>query len=177
VTEGAGASQIRDAVPDDVPAILGLIRELAEYERAANSVVATEADLAQWLFGPDRMVSALIAEVDGDVVGFALWFLNFSTWLGRPGIYLEDLYVRPGKRGSGLGRALLLELVAIARQRGYGRVEWSVLDWNAPAIGFYRSLGATPNDEWTVWRLDPTASAAKVATTPADREGSAGNVG
>jgi GNAT superfamily N-acetyltransferase len=154
VTDGAGTSPIRDAAPEDVPAILGLIRELAEYERAADQVVAMESDLARWLFGPDRMASALVAEVDGEVVGFALWFLNFSTWLGLPGIYLEDLYVRPGRRGTGLGRALLLELVAIARQRGYGRVEWSVLDWNTPAIGFYRALGARPMDDWTTWRLD-----------------------
>ena len=158
MTERPGASRIRDAGPDDVPGILALIRELADYERAADQVVAVESDLARWLFGPERVASALVAEVDSEIVGFALWFLNFSTWLGRPGIYLEDLYVRPELRGSGLGHALLVELVAIARQRGYGRVEWSVLDWNAPAIGFYRSLGATPNDEWTVWRLDPSVT-------------------
>ncbi len=96
-----------------------------------------------------------VAELDGAVVGFALWFRNFSTWLAKPGIYLEDLFVSPSARGHGLGKALLMELVAVARDRGYGRVEWSVLDWNSPAIGFYRSLGATPNDEWTVWRLIP----------------------
>lgn len=145
---------IRDATPHDVPVILALINELATYEREPDAVLATEADLTEALFGSDQVANALIAELDGEPVGFALWFRNFSTWLGRPGIYLEDLFVRPEARGTGLGKALLTSLIDIARERGYGRVEWSVLDWNEPAMGFYRSLGATPNDEWTVWRLD-----------------------
>jgi GNAT superfamily N-acetyltransferase len=153
-----GTSLIRLATADDVPIILSLVRELADYEHAAHEVVATEADLTAALFGttqPDAVPVAAchVAELDGQVVGFALWFRNFSTWLGRPGIYLEDLYVRPQARGDGLGKALLLTLVELARERGYGRVEWSVLDWNEPAIGFYRALGAAPNDEWTTWRL------------------------
>jgi GNAT superfamily N-acetyltransferase len=144
---------IRAAVAEDVPAILGLIRELAIYEREPDAVVATESGLSDALFGPDAFANCHVAELDGSVVGFALWFRNFSTWLGRPGIYLEDLFVQPEHRGSGLGKALLTTLIDIARERGYGRVEWSVLDRNEPAIGFYRAIGATPNDEWTVWRL------------------------
>ncbi len=150
-------SAIRPATVSDVPVILGLIRELADYERASESVVATEADLRSTLFCDAPVAWCHLAEVDGEVVGFALWFRNFSTWLGRPGIYLEDLFVRPEARKNGLGKALLLHLVRIARDRGYGRVEWSVFDWNEPAQGFYRSLGAKPNDEWTVWRLDGDA--------------------
>jgi GNAT superfamily N-acetyltransferase len=146
---------IREATPDDVPQVLALIRELAEYEGEPDAVVATEAGLYDALFGADAFAKCHIAERDGAVVGFALWFRNFSTWLGKPGIYLEDLFVQPDHRGSGLGKALLTTLIAIARERGYGRVEWSVLDRNEPAIGFYRAIGATPNDEWTVWRLSP----------------------
>jgi GNAT superfamily N-acetyltransferase len=144
---------VREARPGDVSAILGLIRELAEYEREPDAVVATEADLHEALFGADAVASCHVAEIDTEVVGFALWFRNFSTWLGKPGIYLEDLYVKPSARASGLGKALLMTLVDIACERGYGRVEWWVLDWNEPAIGFYRSLGAEPMDDWTVWRL------------------------
>jgi GNAT superfamily N-acetyltransferase len=155
MTEGTGTSLIRQATARDVPVILALIRELADYERALGSAQASEADLTSALFGDDPVASCLLAELDGDVVGFALWFRNFSTWLAKPGIYLEDLFVRPDARGHGLGKTLLMELVRIARERGYGRVEWSVLDWNTSAIGFYTSLGATPNDEWTVWRLIP----------------------
>ena len=139
--------------------ILALIHDLAAYERAAHSVVGTEADLHSSLFGDDPVAACHLAELDGEVVGFALWFRNFSTWLAKPGIYLEDLFVKPEARGHGIGRALLTELVTIARERGYGRVEWSVLDWNTDAIGFYRTLGATPNDEWTVWRLDARETA------------------
>ncbi|MFC0037490.1 GNAT family N-acetyltransferase [Actinomadura rayongensis] len=144
---------IREATPDDVPLVLRLVHELAAYERAPHEVRATEDDLRAHLFGPDAAASALIAERDGEPVGFAIWFRTFSTWLGRPGIHLEDLFVRPEARGGGHGRALLLELARIAVERGYGRVEWSVLDWNAPAIGFYEALGARPQDEWTVYRL------------------------
>lgn len=146
---------IRPAVPEDVPAVVSLIRELALYERAPESAVATPELLTAALFGPSPAVYCHVAEVEGEVVGMALWFLNFSTWLGRHGIYLEDLFVQPAHRGLGLGRALLETLVGIARERGYGRVEWVVLDWNEPAHAFYRSLGAEPLDDWTVWRLTP----------------------
>jgi ribosomal protein S18 acetylase RimI-like enzyme len=157
---------IRAATATDVPAIARLIRELADYERALHEVQATEDDLRRNLFGPDPKVFAHVAvdtSVDtsagdhGEVVGFALWFLTYSTWLGTHGIYLEDLYVRPEARGGGHGKALLAELARIAAERGYGRVEWAVLNWNEPAIGFYKSLGALPQDEWTVYRLTGTA--------------------
>jgi GNAT superfamily N-acetyltransferase len=149
---------IRPARPEDVPAILGLVHDLAEYERAPDQAQATEAQLQRALFGPDATAFAHIAEEgDGEAAGFALWFLNFSTWTGRPGIYLEDLFVRPERRGRGYGRALLRELARICVERDYGRFEWSVLDWNAPSIGFYRALGAVPMDEWTVFRLSGDA--------------------
>jgi GNAT superfamily N-acetyltransferase len=154
-----GTSTVRPARPDDVPVVLSLIRELADYERALDSAQATEADLQATLFGDAPAAYCHVADVDGEVVGFALWFLNFSTWVGTHGIYLEDLYVRPSARGTGLGRALLARLVEIARERGYGRVEWSVLNWNVDAQGFYRSIGAVPMDGWTVWRLDGDALA------------------
>ena len=145
---------IRQALPSDVPDILAMIRELAEYERALDEVVATEDLLDAALFGPEPGVFALIAEApDGTVVGFALWFRNFSTWLGQHGVYLEDLYVRPACRGQGFGKALLVELARICLDRGYGRLEWWVLDWNEPALQFYRSIGALPMDEWTVQRV------------------------
>jgi GNAT superfamily N-acetyltransferase len=150
---------IRPARPDDVPTILALIRELATYEREPDAVVATQADLADALFGERPALFGLIAEDTDDtgdigaIAGFALWFLNFSTWIGRHGIYLEDLYVRPEFRGHGHGRELLIELARIADERGYGRLEWSVLDWNESAHRFYASLGAVPMQEWTTWRL------------------------
>lgn len=144
---------IRYATAGDVPEILRLIRELAEYERALHEVKATEDQLRERLFGDDPKVFAHVAEHDGRVVGFAVWFLSFSTWNGTHGIYLEDLFVEPEYRGHGYGRALLTELARVADDRGYGRVEWSVLDWNEPAIGFYEALGAGPQDEWTVYRL------------------------
>ena len=146
---------IREATPADVPEILAMIHELADYEKAPHEVVATPGLLRDALFGPDPAVYALMAE-DGEtgaVVGFALWFRNFSTWLGRHGVYLEDLYVRPTHRGHGYGKALLQELARIAVERGYGRFEWWVLDWNTPAIDFYRSIDAVPMDEWTVYRV------------------------
>lgn len=152
-------AQIRPAQPDDVPGILALVRELAEYERSLREVTATEDDLRAALFGVHPAVYCHVIEHDGELAGFAVWFLNFSTWLGQHGIYLEDLFVRPQHRGRGYGRALLLELARIANQRGYRRVEWWVLDWNEPAHGFYRRLGATPMDEWTVWRLTGDALA------------------
>lgn len=147
------SGMIRPAVPDDVPSILRLIRELAEYERALHEVKATEEQLHARLFGDDPRVHVLIAEHEGRVAGFAVWFLTFSTWNGTHGIHLEDLFVDPAVRGHGHGKALLTELARIADERGYGRVEWAVLDWNEPAIGFYRSLGARPQDEWTTYRL------------------------
>jgi GNAT superfamily N-acetyltransferase len=148
---------IRLPGPDDVPVMLALVRELAAYEREPDAVVATGSDLENALFGPSPALFGLVAEEAGTVVGFALWFLNFSTWVGRHGIYLEDLYVRPEARGNGHGRQLLCELARIADARGYGRVEWAVLDWNEPAHRVYESLGAKPLNEWTTWRLDREA--------------------
>ena len=144
---------IRAATIVDVPIILQLIRELAEYERAPNDVVATEEKLREVLFGARPSAEVLIALAGDEPVGFAVYFHNFSTWLGRPGLYLEDLFVRPAERGKGYGRALLVDLAKVAQERGCGRMEWAVLDWNEPAIQFYRKLGAKPMDEWTVFRL------------------------
>jgi GNAT superfamily N-acetyltransferase len=144
---------IRPAELQDVPTILGLIRELAEYERAPNDVVATEEGLCEVLFGNRPSAEVVLALEDERAVGFAVFFHNFSTWLGRPGLYLEDLFVRPESRGKGYGHALLVHLAKIARERDCGRMEWAVLDWNEPAIKFYRRLGAAPNEEWTVFRL------------------------
>jgi GNAT superfamily N-acetyltransferase len=144
---------VRPARPGDVPVILDLVRELADYERSLTEVRATEESLHVALFGERPAAFCHIVEYDGEPAGFALWFLNFSTWLGRHGLYLEDLYVRPSLRGRGAGRALLAELARICVERGYARLEWWVLDWNEPAIGFYRTLGAEPMDDWTVFRL------------------------
>jgi GNAT superfamily N-acetyltransferase len=151
---------IRPAVPTDVAVLLELVRELAAYEREPDAVEATEPMLAEALFGPHPVASCHVAELDGAVVGFALWYVTFSTWKGRPGLWLEDLFVRPSARGSGLGKALLQELARVCIDRGYARFEWWVLDWNVDAQGFYRSLGARPEDEWTVWRVDGDALAA-----------------
>ena len=150
---------LRPAVPDDIPLILELISELADYEKLAHEVKADARRMHDHLFGPRPFAEVLIGEVDGAPEGFALFFHNYSTWLSQPGIYLEDLYVRPAARGVGLGKALLTELARLAVERGCGRLEWSVLDWNEPAIGFYRSLGARPQDEWTVYRLTDGALA------------------
>ena len=144
---------IRAATVDDVPVILELIRALATYERAPNDVTATEKGLTEVLFDEKPSAEVLLAFENETAVGFAVFFHNFSTWLGRPGLYLEDLFVRPEHRGKGYGRALLIYLAKIARERGCGRMEWAVLDWNEPAIEFYRKLGAKPMDEWTVFRL------------------------
>ncbi len=146
---------IRPAAPDDVPVIAELIRALADYEKLAHEVVFREEQLRENLFGERRHAEVLLAEAEdqGQVVGFALFFQNFSTFLARPGIYLEDLFVRPEARGRGHGKALLKALARIAVERGCGRFEWSVLDWNQPAIDFYRSLGAVPMSEWTVYRV------------------------
>jgi GNAT superfamily N-acetyltransferase len=149
---------IRPATVDDVPVVVALVHELATYEREPDAVVATEQHFRDALFGDVPTAFCHVAvDADDVVVGFAIWFLNFSTWLGTSGIYLEDLFVRPEARGAGHGRALLEELARIAVARGYGRVEWAVLDWNEPAQGFYASLGARPQDDWTVWRLTGAA--------------------
>jgi GNAT superfamily N-acetyltransferase len=145
--------EIRAATEDDVPLILSLIKELAEYERLSHEVVATEELLRDSLFGERPVAEVLIGHLGDEPVGFALFFHNFSTFLGRPGIYLEDLYVRPQYRGTGFGKALLARLAKLARERGCGRLEWWVLDWNEPAIRFYKSLGAVPMEDWTVYRL------------------------
>ncbi|MFD8422286.1 GNAT family N-acetyltransferase [Streptomyces sp. NPDC059466] len=144
---------IRTATPADVPVIHAMVRELAEYEKAPDEARATPSQLREALFGEHPAAFAHVAEEAGEVVGFALWFLNFSTWRGVHGIYLEDLYVRPQSRGGGHGKALLTELARICVARGYERLEWSVLDWNRPSIEFYEALGARPQDEWTVYRL------------------------
>ncbi|MGY2129070.1 N-acetyltransferase family protein [Blastococcus sp. SYSU DS0617] len=151
---------VRPIRPDDVPAVVGLVRELADYERALSEVRLTEEQLSACLFGDSPALFGHVAtDADGHVVGVALWFLNFSTWRGTHGIYLEDLYVQPGHRGRGLGRELLRTLAAVCVERGYSRLEWSVLDWNTPSIDFYRAAGAVPMDEWTVFRLTDDALA------------------
>ena len=155
-----GTFGVRSATPDDVPVILQLIRDLATYERAPNDVSATEDELLKVLFGDKPAAEVRLAFEGETPVGFAVFFHNFSTWLGRPGLYLEDLFVKPEYRGKGYGRALLVDLAQIARDRGCGRMEWAVLDWNDPAIQFYRKLGARPNDEWTIYRLTTDGIAA-----------------
>ncbi len=145
--------EIRPARVEDVPLILELIRDLATYERARKEVTATEEQLVAVLFGEKPVAEVLLAFERKSPVGFAVFFHNFSTWLGRPGLYLEDLFIKPEKRERGYGRALLVDLAKIALDRGCGRMEWAVLDWNEPAIKFYRSLGAKPMEEWTVFRL------------------------
>ncbi|SDD22196.1 GNAT family N-acetyltransferase [Actinokineospora iranica] len=152
--------RVRRVAPSDVDSVVALVHELAEYERAPHECHLTAEQLRVALFGPAPALFGHVAQVDGEVVGCALWFLNFSTWRGTHGIYLEDLYVRPSVRGSGLGKALLTALAEECAARGYQRLEWWVLDWNAPAIGFYKSIGAVPMDEWTVYRLTDEALAA-----------------
>lgn len=156
---------IRAARAADIPLVLGLIRELAEYEQLAAEVVATEEQLRRWLCGAAPAAEVLIAERERPL-GFALFFTSFSTFLGRPGLYLEDLFVRPRFRGQGVGRALLSHLARLVRERGYGRLEWSVLDWNTPAIGFYERLGARAMSEWTTYRLTGDALAALAGDAP-----------
>jgi GNAT superfamily N-acetyltransferase len=148
---------IRPAVVDDLPALLRLVRELAEYERLAHAVVATEESFKTALFGDQATAEALVALLDGEMIGYAIYFENFSTFMGRAGIYLEDLYVRPERRGSGIGKQLLAQVAQVAVERQCQRLEWAVLDWNAPSIEFYKSLGAQPLDEWTIFRMDPPA--------------------
>jgi GNAT superfamily N-acetyltransferase len=153
------STAIRQAVASDTPQILAFIRELAAYEKLAAEVIATEEGLAATLFGPEPRAEVLIAEVNGAPAGFALFFHNYSTFLAQAGIFLEDLFVRPEFRARGVGRALLARLAALAKDRGCGRLEWSVLDWNVDAIGFYRRIGATPMSEWTTYRLTGEALA------------------
>lgn len=154
---------VRTATPDDVPVMVRLVHELADYEKAADECGLTEEQLHAALFGPDPSAGAFVATGDdGAVVGTAIWFRTFSTWEGVAGIHLEDLYVTPAARGGGHGAALLAELAAEVARRGWKRLEWNVLDWNTPAIGFYRSVGAVPNDGWTTYRLtgDPLVALA-----------------
>jgi GNAT superfamily N-acetyltransferase len=156
---------IREATPADVPVILALIRELAAYEREPDAVEATEPMIEAALFGEAPVASCHVAELDGQVVGFALWNVTFSTWKGVAGLWLEDQFVRPVARGHGFGKALLQRLAAVCVERGYARFEWWVLDWNVDAQGFYRSIGARPEDDWTVWRVDGDALAALGSAT------------
>ena len=145
--------RITAATEADVPIVLGLVKRLAEYEHLSQLVSATEADFRDALFGAHPSVEAVLAFVGDEPVGFALFFASFSTFLGRAGLYLEDVFVEPDHRGKGVGKALLKHLAVIARERNYGRMEWAVLDWNQPAIGFYKRLGAQMMDEWTICRL------------------------
>jgi GNAT superfamily N-acetyltransferase len=161
---------IAPATPDDVPVILGFIRGLAEYEKLAHACVATEDDLRRTLFGDRPAAEVLIARIDGTPVGFALFFQSYSTFLAKPGIYLEDLFVLPEHRGRGAGKALLMHLAQIARERDCGRLEWSVLDWNAPAIEFYNRLGATVMPDWRICRMTTPGIAALASR--AERKGS-----
>ena len=154
---------IRPATPADLPLIAELIRALADYERLAEAVRFDETALAQHLFGPRPHAEVVIGEVDGEAQGFALFFHNFSTFEGRPGLYLEDLFVRPAARGAGLGKALLAHLAHLAVERGCARFEWSVLDWNAPAIAFYESLGAEMQTDWRIMRVEGEALSALAA--------------
>lgn len=159
---------MRPAVPDDVPAILGLVHELAVYEREPDAVEATEADFLRVLFPEDGapIAFAHVAVVDDKIVGMAIWYVTFSTWLGHGGIWLEDLFVSPDHRGSGLGKALLATLAAVCTQRGYGRLEWWVLRWNKPSIGFYDSIGGQPMEDWLTYRLEGHDLDALAGTDP-----------
>lgn len=151
---------VSPATPDDVPAILSFIRELAEYEKLLHRVSATDDALRRDLFGPRPFAEVVMGRLEGRAVGYAMFFHSYSTFLSRPGIYLEDIYVQPSFRGRGVGKALLREVARVARDRRCGRIEWSVLDWNKPSIDFYLSLGAVPMDEWTMYRMDEAAIAA-----------------
>ena len=153
----SGQLRVEPATESDVPIILSYIRKLAEYEKLSHMVVATEEDIREHVFGPNPVAEVLLAYWDEEPVGFALYFRNFSTFLGRAGLYLEDLFVDPAHRGKGIGKALLARLAKIALERGYGRLQWEVLDWNTPSIEFYRRLGAVPLDQWTGYRLSGEA--------------------
>jgi GNAT superfamily N-acetyltransferase len=148
---------IRSARPEESAIILRLIKDLAEYEKAPDQVEATESDLKATIFSKEPKVFCDVVEVDGEIVGMAIWFLNYSTWQGKHGIYLEDLFIKPEYRGRGYGKALLIHLAKLCEEKGYGRFQWWVLDWNSPAIDFYRSLGAEAMDEWTVYRVSGKA--------------------
>ena len=163
LADNSAGFNLRTAEARDVPALLRLIRALAEYERAPGAVIATEADLLREGFGETPRFHATLAERDGVPIGFSLWFYNYSTWLGRAGIYLEDLFVLPGERGRGVGRALLGELGARALRENLGRVDWAVLDWNQPAIDFYRAIGAKEMSEWQIMRVEGTDALKKLA--------------
>lgn len=165
----AAALTTRPATEADISFILTLIRELADYEKLSHEVVATEERLRETLFGARPCAEALVGSVDGTPVGFALFFQNYSTFLGRPGLYLEDLYVQPAHRGVGLGRALITAVAKLAHERGCGRFEWTVLDWNTPAIEFYESLGAEMKPDWRIMRITGTALATMAeSSTPSD---------
>jgi GNAT superfamily N-acetyltransferase len=168
VSAPARSITIRTATPLDVTRVLAFIRELAVYEHLEHEVVATEADVHAALFGPRRYAEVALACLDGDPVGFALYFHNFSTFIGKPGIYLEDLFVRPEARGLGAGKLLFAYLASTALERGCARLDWAVLDWNEPSIGFYRSLGAVDQSEWTTYRLDGAALERLAATYASD---------
>lgn len=144
---------IRRAEKQDIPYILQMIRELAEYEKLLHEVVTTEKHLEDVIFGKEKFVEVLIAEFNNEIAGQTIFFKNFSTFVGRPGLYIEDLYVKPQYRGLGIGKALLNEVIKMAKEHNFGRVEWVVLDWNKPAIDFYKNIGAKPLDEWTIFRL------------------------
>ncbi|MEY3094640.1 MAG: hypothetical protein RLZZ317_1143 [Actinomycetota bacterium] len=148
---------IRSARSEESAVILQLIKDLAEYEKAPDQVEATESDLKATIFGKEPKVFCDVVEVDGEIAGMAIWFLNYSTWQGKHGIYLEDLFIKPEYRGRGYGKALLVHLAKLCEEKGYGRFQWWVLDWNSPAIEFYRSLGAEAMDEWTVYRVSGKA--------------------
>jgi len=157
---------IRPATPDDIQIICDLIRSLAEYERLSHAVTFESDRLREFLFGPRPYAEVLLAEEAGQVVGFALFFHNFSTFVGKPGMYLEDLFVKPEHRGQGHGKALLLAVARLAVERGCGRMEWSVLDWNEPSIRFYKSLGAVPLSEWQIFRLTEDALSRLTSVDP-----------
>ena len=159
--------EIREATEADIPLILQFIRDLAIYEKLEHKVIATEEGLRRTLFGNPRFAEVVFASVDGTEAGFALFFHNYSTFLGQPGIYLEDLFVKPEMRGRGIGKALLAHLARLAKERGCGRVEWAVLDWNTPSINFYKSLGAVPLSDWEIFRLTGEALEKLAATTAA----------
>ena len=161
---------IRPAEPRDVPALIAMVLELAAYENAPEQAIATEADFTRDLFGESPRVHALVVEVSGEVVAYAFYFLNYSTWLGRHGIYLEDLYVRPAFRGQGFGKALLIQLAQQCVEKGYGRLDWSVLDWNTPSREFYGALGAEGLTEWVPYRVqgDALANLARMGSSSLD---------
>jgi GNAT superfamily N-acetyltransferase len=157
INTGTSGLRLRFAVAGDAPLVLSFIRQLAEYEKLSHAVKATQQEIEDTLFGPRPAAEVVLADYRDKPVGFAVFFHNFSTFVGKPGLYLEDLFVNPSARGLGIGKTLLAFLAQLAQERGCGRVEWSVLDWNRPAIDFYHTLGAQPMDDWTVFRLEQSA--------------------